>query len=209
MAEVMMADQAGLKKAAEIVRGGGIVVVPTLTIYVLVCDAMNKEALAKLRRIRKSPADKPITVVMDKERIGEFAVLDDRQRRIIDLFSPSPVSMYVQKKEHTPLDEAAAGSDALVVYFQDSPVRDLYEESGIILAITSSNLKGLPDAMNIDEAVEYFGDEVDLYLDGGPAAGSNPSPHIDIRVRPVISRREAFHFPFSRILEIMGRNGLE
>ena len=209
MAEVLKADQAGMKKAAEIVRSGGIVVLPTLTIYVLVCDAMNKDALEKLRRIRKSPADKPITIVMDKSRIDEFAVLDDRQRRIIDLFSPSPVSMYVQKKADTPLDSAAAGSDALVVYFQDSPVKDLYEVSGLILAITSSNLKGLPDAMNIQEAVAYFGDEVDLYLDGGPAGGSNPSPHIDIRVRPVISRRVAVHVPFSKIVEILARQGLE
>lgn len=206
---VMKADREGLEKAAEIVRAGGIVVIPTLTIYVLVCDAMNGPALVKLRRIRHSPEDKPITIVMDKTRIGEFAELDERQRRIIDLFSPSPVSLYVRKKPVTALDPATAGSDAIVVYFQDSPVRELYERSGLILAITSSNLKGLPDAMSVEEAQGYFGEEVDLYLDGGPAAGSFPSPHIDLRTVPVESRREAEHFPFSRIREILAEHGLE
>ena len=99
--------------AGHAIRNGKIVVVPTLTIYVLVCDAFNAQALEKLRAIRNSPADKPITIVMDKSRISEFAEIDERQQRIIDVFLPSPVSLYVQKKKNTPLDAAAANSDAV------------------------------------------------------------------------------------------------
>jgi len=195
--------------AGQAIRDGKIVVVPTLTIYVLVCDAFNVQALEKLRAIRQSPADKPITIVMDKSRIAEFAEIDERQQRIIDIFIPSPVSLYVQKKEKTPLDAATANSDAIVVYFQDSEIRTLYDYSHTILGISSSNLKGLPDATTLEEAIRYFGDNVDIYFDGGPARGDKPSPHIDIRMKPVESKREAHHFPFSEIQDILAQHGLE
>jgi L-threonylcarbamoyladenylate synthase len=194
--------------AGQAIRDGKIVCVPTLTIYVLVCDAFNARALGKLRAMRNSPADKPITIVMDKSRIAEFAEIDERQQRIIDIFSPSPVSFYVQKKPNTPLDAATAGSGAIVVYFQDSEIRTLYDYSRTILGISSSNLKGLPDATTLEEAVNYFGDNADIYFDGGPARGNKPSPHIDIRTEPVEPRREAPHFPFSKIQEILAQHGL-
>jgi L-threonylcarbamoyladenylate synthase len=195
--------------AGQAIRNGKIVVVPTLTIYVLVCDAFNAQALEKLRAIRNSPADKPITIVMGKSRISEFAEIDERQQRIIDIFLPSPVSLYVQKKKNTPLDAAAANSDAIVIYFQDSEIRTLYDHSHTILGISSSNLKGLPDATTLEEAISYFGDNVDFYFDGGPARGNKPSPHIDIRMQPAESRREAPHFPFSKIQEILAQHGLD
>lgn len=194
--------------AGQAIRDGKIVVVPTLTIYVLVCDAFNAKVLEKLRAIRNSPADKSITIVMDKSRVAEFAEIDERQQRIIDIFIPSPVSLYVQKKKNTPLDAATANSDAIVVYFQDSEIRTLYDYSQTILGISSSNLKGLPDATTLEEAISYFGDNVAIYFDGGPARGNKPSPHIDIRVQPVEPRREAPHFPFRKIQEILAQHGL-
>lgn len=207
--QIMKISQDAYEKAAQAIKEGKIVVMPTLTIYVLVCDAFNDAALKRLREIRHSPSDKPITIVMDKTKIPEYAVIDERQKRIIDIFSPSPVSMYVQKKKKTPLDAATASSDAIVVYFQDSPIRDLYECSNMILAISSSNTKALLAATTIEESIAYFGENVDLYIDGGPAKGNNASPHIDIRTEPVESRREATHFPFEKIKEILSEHGLE
>ena len=207
--QIMDASPGAYEKAAQAIRDGKIVVMPTLTIYVLVCDAFNSSALRRLREIRHSPADKPITIVMDKSKIPEYAVIDERQQQIIDIFSPSPVSMYVQKKEKTPLDAATASSDAIVVYFQDSPIRDLYECCGTILAISSSNTKALLAAKTIEESIAYFGEDVDLYIDGGPAKGDNASPHIDIRTKPVESRREATHFPFEKIKAMLTEHGLE
>ncbi len=207
--EVLQPSEETFKLAGQAIRDGKIVVVPTLTIYVLVCDAFNPEALARLRKMRCSPADKPITIVMDKSRVGEYACLDERQQKILDIFSPSPVSMYVQKKENNPLEDALAGSDAIVVYFQESEIKTLYEHSNTILGISSSNLKGLPDATTVEEAINYFGDQVDLYIDGGAPRGNKPSPHIDIRCEPVEPRREAYHFPFSKIQEILAEHGLK
>ncbi|AFA50091.1 L-threonylcarbamoyladenylate synthase [Acetobacterium woodii] len=206
--QILTAGQDAYEKAAQAIRDGKIVVMPTLTIYVLVCDAFNAAALKRLREIRHSPADKPITIVMDKSKIPEYAVLNERQTKIIDIFSPSPVSLYVQKKDKTPLDAATAASDAIVVYFQDSPIRDLYECFGSILAISSSNTKALLAAKTIEESIAYFGETVDLYIDGGPAQGDNASPHIDIRTNPVESRRAANHFPFEKIKAILAENGL-
>ncbi|MDP2842362.1 MAG: L-threonylcarbamoyladenylate synthase [Acetobacterium sp.] len=207
--QIIKASPKAYQKAAQAIRDGKVIVMPTLTIYVLVCDAFNASALKRLREIRHSPADKPITIVMDKSKIPEYAVIDERQQQIIDIFSPSPVSMYVQKKAQTPLDAATASSDAIVVYFQDSPIRDLYECCDRILAISSSNTKALLAAKSIEESIAYFGENVDLYIDGGPAKGDNASPHIDIRTKPVESRREANHFPFEKIRAILTEHGLE
>jgi len=207
--QLLKASQSTYEKAAQAIHEGKIVVMPTLTIYVLVCDAFNDSALKRLREIRHSPPDKPLTIVMDKTKIPEYAVIDERQQRIINIFSPSPVSMYVQKKDKTPLDGATASSNAIVVYFQDSPIRDLYECCNTILAISSSNTKALLAATTIEESITYFGDNVDLYIDGGPAQGNNASPHIDIRTIPVQSRREATHFPFEKIQQVLAEHGLE
>lgn len=100
--QILQASPEAYEKATQAIRDGKIVVMPTLTIYVVVCDAFNASALRRLREIRHSPADKPITIVMDKSKIPEYAVIDGRQQQIIDIFSPSPVSMYVQKKAKTP-----------------------------------------------------------------------------------------------------------
>ena len=195
-------------RAADIIAQGGIVVVPTKSIYVLVCDAFQPAALARLRAVRHSPPDKPLTIVMDKTRVPEFAVLDERQRRIVDLFLPSPVSLWVSKKDHR-LDAAVCTSPVIVVYYQDSEVGQLYQRYGNLLAISSSNHRHHPDAATIQEAVAYFGPSVDLYLDGGPPRGTKPSAHLDIRYCPAILRREAPHFPLQRIRDILTAHGLE
>ncbi|MBC3889212.1 hypothetical protein GH810_12895 [Acetobacterium paludosum] len=207
--QLLKAGQQAYEVAAQAIREGKIVVMPTLTVYVVVCDAFNCNALNRLRAIRHSPSNKPITIVMDKTKIPKYAVIDERQQRIIELFSPSPVSMYVQKKEQTPLDSATADSDAIVVYFQDSPIRDLYECCNMILAISSSNTKALPAAATIEESIKYFGDDVDLYIDNGPSQGNDASPHIDIRTKPVESRRAAAHFSFDKIKAILAEHNLE
>ncbi|MGE5396080.1 MAG: L-threonylcarbamoyladenylate synthase [Chitinophagales bacterium] len=205
---ILRPDAEGFRVAAQAIKDGKIVIVPTYTIYVLVCDAFNAEPLAKLRALRKSPADKPITIVMDKTRVPEFAEVDERQRKIMDIFLPSPVSLYVQKRDSR-LDAALTYSDAIVVWYQDCEVGTLYKEHGDLLGISSSNFKGLPDATTLEEAIAYFGDEVDYYMDGGPARGIKPSAHIDIREKPVKLMREAPHYPLSKIRETLAQYGLE
>lgn len=206
MIQLLSANSDSLKIAGDAIRDGKLVVLPTYTIYVLACSAFAPEPLAKIRAIRHSPADKPLTVVIPKDKIQQYARLDAREKKIIDVLLPAPACLYVTKKDHR-LDLAVTYSDFLCVFWQDNEVAQLYQNSQTVLAITSANTKGLIPAKSISEAIDYFGDVVDLYLDGGPIRGSSASAHLDIRKDPVELKRAASHFPIEKIREILSGIG--
>lgn len=197
-----------LKIAAQLIHQGRLVVVPTSTIYVIACDAFNKQSLNAIRRICKSPYDKPLTTALTKEKIPQYAVLTPREKKIVDLLLPSPASLYLNKKDDS-LDHAVTFSDAICAFCQESEITTLCELADTVIGITSANPNGMRDADTIFKAIEYFGNEVSLYLDGGSSRGNYPSAHIDIRTEPIQLVREAPHYPFKQVQQILHRNKLQ
>lgn len=208
MYQVLKPTEESFEIAGKALRDGRLVVAPTYTVYAIVCDAFNEQALGALRRAQGSPADKPITVVMDGETIARYASITEREQRIIDVLLPAPVCVFVNKRESR-LDLATTYSDAVSVFWQDSEIEKLYNHSGTVLALTSANRNGLPVATIVQEAIDYFGDAVDVYIDGGGSRGNYPNAQIDIRTRPVKFVREAPHFSADKIKSILAEHGLE
>jgi L-threonylcarbamoyladenylate synthase len=208
MIPILPVNKETFKIAGQAIRDGKIICLPTATIYILACSVFCKDAIAKIRAMRNSPEDKPLTVVMSKSQIKKYALLTSREQKIIEVLLPSPVCVYVNKKNNK-LDLAVTYSDFLCVYWQESEVADLFYKAKTILAITSANMMGLAPAQTVKEAVNYFGDKVDLYIDGGKPRGKSASAHIDIRKEPVELRRAAAHFPFEKVQSILKEHGLK
>ncbi|MEO0869015.1 MAG: Sua5/YciO/YrdC/YwlC family protein [Cyanobacteria bacterium J06642_11] len=197
-----------LAQAAEIVQRGGLVIVPTHSIYVLACSAFSVEATARLRRAKQSPGEKPLTIVVDKTAISTYAHVDQRQSQIIDCIVPQlPVSMWLQKKTRQ-LDAAIAHSDAVVMYFQETEIGQLYRQCGCPLAISSANMAGGVPAGTVHDAKNLFGNYVDYYVGGGDNRGGEPTAHIDIRETPVRLKRAAAASPFKDVQTVLSAHHL-
>ena len=144
-------------------------------IYGILADANNQDACGRLYEAKGRDADKASIVL-----IADPAQIWDRESR--DVFislkaqvGPEPTSIIVPAGSSTPewLPRAADGTIAFRLPSDEELVRVL-RQSGPVLA-PSANTQGELPALNIKEATHYFGDKVDLYIDGGFAAHRPPS----------------------------------
>lgn len=204
---LLTADTA-LDRAAEIVRKGGLVIVPTHSIYVLACDAFSASATDRLRRAKHSPVDKPLTLVLDQDEISTYAEVNERQAKIIDCIVPRmPVSMWMKKKNNL-LNATLCDSEAVVMYFQETEIGHLYRKCQRPLAISSANIAGGKPAETVAKAQHLFGNQIDDYVGGGDGRGGEPTAHIDIRTHTVTSKRDAAATPFSTVKTLLEVHGL-
>lgn len=209
MYKVLKPCEESYKIAGEAIRQGKVIVVPTDAVYAVVCDAFNKEAVDRLREIRQSPSDKPLSLIIDKDEIEKFCVIkDESYKKIIDLLLPGKVSFLMKKKGEV-FGHAAPNCDAICVFWQNNESKGVYEKSGTVLAISSANKAGFPEATTLEQAVGYFGNEVELYIDSGEERGSKGTTQLDIRENGIKVMRESPMCPLERINEVFKENGVE
>lgn len=141
-------------------RDDGVLLVPTETVYGLVCDASHEAARAKIYEMKRRPASKLLTLFFASREAAEtaFPGLPETARRFAAAFCPGPVTLIV------PDGEAFTG-----FRIPDHPaLLRLLESYGRPLASTSANLSGQPPAHTPDEALTSLAIPPDGVLDGGP-----------------------------------------
>ena len=147
---------------------GAVGVMPTDTIYGIVCSALNEQSVERLYRIRERNEHKPcITLIPDASILALFGVtLDAPLKEALARVWPGAVSVIVDCP-----DEQFAylhrGTKSLAFRVPaDKKLREFLRESGPVLA-PSANPEGKSPARTIKEAKKYFGDKMDFYVDGG------------------------------------------
>lgn len=155
-------------------KGNGVVVMPTDTIYGIVARAENEQAVRHVYFIRKRSPDKPcVMLVGDINQVEKFSViLSEKQKEKISGISEGmkPMSFVVDCPDDK-FEYLHRGAKTLAFRLPaPAGLRELLRETGPLIA-PSANTEGLPPAENIIEAKKYFGDEVDLYVDGGEIKG--------------------------------------
>jgi len=178
--EIVEASEENIRRAAVIVRLGGVVVYPTDTVYGLGCDPANVDATRRICEI-KGRADKPLPLacsdVEAAKRIVEFNPIAER---LAERFWPGPLTMVLSAKVDYPI-WVTHGARTLGVRVPGHPVaRRLAKLSGGIIVTTSANKSGEPPPKTALEAAEQIGEEVDLILDAGPAPLKQPSTVLDL-----------------------------
>ncbi len=146
-----------IKKAAQILREGGIVAHPTDTCYGLAVDVQNEKALKKVYNSKKMALDKPISVLVrsieEAREYGEFSELAERLARE---FWPGALTLVVPRR---------GGKDFVGLRVIDEPITNaLLEEFGGPVTTTSANLSGEATPFNAFDITA----QVDFVLDGGP-----------------------------------------
>ena len=161
-----------LTEAVAALRRGGLVLVPTETVYGLAADDHNPAALERLYAAKGRPQDKPIALlaadVSELERHG--AKLTPTARRLAEKFWPGPLTLVL---------DSPAGWIGFRI--PDHPVMlALLRAWGGVLAVTSANRSGEPPATTATAALAALEPFIALALDAGPANGGVPSTVVKV-----------------------------
>jgi len=171
----------GVSEAANALRRGELVVLPTDTVYGLAADAFTPGAVTALLAAKGRGRDMPVPVLVASPRVVEGLALgvDDRVRSVLDAFWPGGLTVVLRHQPTLAWDLGdAAGTVALRM--PAHPVAlDVLRQAGP-LAVSSANRSGQPPAATADQAVDQLGDAVAVVLDGGTAGAAVASTIVDL-----------------------------
>src|ERR1035437_6717946 len=180
----------GVAAAAEAVRRGEVVVLPTDTVYGMGVDAFASEAVAAVLTAKGRGRDMPVPVLVPNQQTvdGLAADVPAYARDLIGAFWPGPLTLVLHAQSSLMWDLGETnGTVALRMPRNDAALRLLSEVGP--MAVTSANISGQPPATTILEAATQLGSAVSVYLDAGPSAGGLASTILDCtHETPVILR---------------------
>lgn len=182
--ERLAADDAGIARAAELIRGGRLVAVPTETVYGLAGRADSQEAVAAIFRAKGRPDFNPLIVhVASLAMAKELAVMDNRAQQLVARYWPGPLTMVVPLRPDAPIARAVtANLPTVALRMPDHPaIRRLLDEVGMPLAAPSANRSGAVSPTSADHVAASLGQRVDAIIDGGPCARGLESTIIALR----------------------------
>ncbi|WP_427897090.1 L-threonylcarbamoyladenylate synthase [Gardnerella piotii] len=184
MSKICTINEESLQLAAQIINAGGVIVVPTDTVYGVACDPFNEAAVAKIYQLKRRPRTKALQILMssvsDLEKLGLY--LPSPLDVLAEKFLPggySPIARAKKDSVATRLatlckaDESSEQSKTQREATQGVRVPDCPDLMKILrvtgpLAASSANRSGNESADSVEEAFEAFGDEIPLYLNAGP-----------------------------------------
>jgi L-threonylcarbamoyladenylate synthase len=175
-----------IRKAAIIIRNGGLVAFPTETVYGLGADALNAEAVLALFRAKKRPLDNPPIVHVGKlEDAYSLAVAVPAKAEILmKTFWPGPLTLVFRRSSIVP-DVTVAGLDTIAVRMPKHNVAlALIRESSCPIAAPSANLAGRPSPTSAEHVLEDLDGRIDAVLDAGPTRIGVESTVLDMTVDP-------------------------
>lgn len=172
-----------MKSFKEVIKEGGIAVMRTDTLYGLVADAYNEKSVKRIYDIKNRNPLKPVIVlVSDYEQLASFGVsVTENLRAKLGTYWPGKVSIILEPKD-TKIDThyIHKGTEGIAFRIPDNKeLQKILSDVGPLVA-PSANPEGMPPAKNIQEAIDYFGDTVDYYVDGGEVIDISASKIIKI-----------------------------
>jgi L-threonylcarbamoyladenylate synthase len=176
------ADRAVLLQAVVAIRSGGVVAIPTDTLYGLAADPFNSDAVRRIFHIKGRAAEQALPLIAADvaqiaSSLGELTTLGFRLAR---RFWPGPLTLLVPAP-HTLAGEITGGTGRVGVRVPDhATARALCALCDRPLTATSANISGQAATSDPDEVAEALGQRVDLLLDAGRTRGGAPSTIVDV-----------------------------
>jgi tRNA threonylcarbamoyl adenosine modification protein (Sua5/YciO/YrdC/YwlC family) len=180
-----------IKQAAQIIEGGGVVALPTDSSYALACQLDNKDAVDRVRRIRGLDERQLLSLlVRDLSELANFALVDNRQYRLIKSVTPGPYVFVLQATKEVPRRLSHPSRKTIGLRVPDHAITlAILEELGEPLLGSTLILPGETQPLNVPEEIrEKLEKQLDLVIDGG-ACPCEPSTVIDLTgEEPVLVR---------------------
>jgi L-threonylcarbamoyladenylate synthase len=183
--------QTAIDKAAEILRAGGLVALPTETVYGLGANALDDEAVRRIFAAKRRPAWDPVIV-----HIADFAMLDglvtevpDAAGKLMKAFWPGPLTLLLPRSRAVP-DAVTAGRPLVGVRMPAHPVAlELIRRAGVPVAAPSANTFGHISPTTADHVLEDLDGRIDAVLDAGPTRQGVESTVLDPCQSPMVIYR--------------------
>jgi len=173
LTEILASDDAGLARAAAILRNGGLVAFPTETVYGLGADATNGAAVAHVFEAKRRPAFNPLIVhVRDLSHARRLVRFDPVSERLAESFWPGALTLVLPQLEGAGIEPlATAGLDSIAVRVPDHPVaRRLLDKTDRPIAAPSANPSGKVSPTTARHVAAGLSGRIDAILDGGNCA---------------------------------------
>ncbi len=184
-------DLRAVPEAVAVIEAGGLVILPTDTVYGVAADMWRPYAVEAIYRAKQRPPERAIPILLagveDIESVAER--VPDAAYQLAEAFWPGPLTIVVPKRPEVP--EIVSALPTIGVRIPDHPTtREVIRACGGALAVSSANLSDEPPALTAREAAASLGDGVALVLDGGTCPGGTPSTVVDVtREGLVVVRR--------------------
>lgn len=173
-----------LQQAAVILREGGLVIIPTETVYGIACNRADRRAIDKLAEIKKRPKEKVFSLhIAQKEKVEDFASgIPVAAYKLIDKFWPGPLTLVLRSKD---------GQGSVGIRMPDDKVAlRIIDLSAADIVCPSANISGNPPPTDFQDAIKDFKGLVDLAIDTGPTRFRIESSVVDFTVEPFKVLRE-------------------
>lgn len=173
-------------EAASIIRRGGLVAVPTETVYGLAGNGLDEKAVAEIYEVKGRPAVKPLSLMVPDETAMELYCEDvpHQAHTLAKRFWPGPLTIVLKAKKAVPLI-VLAGGKTVGLRCPDHPMTlALLWECGLPLAAPSANPSGEASPKTAEQVLAYFDGKIDAVIDGGPCGIGKESTLIDMSVLP-------------------------
>jgi L-threonylcarbamoyladenylate synthase len=171
-----------IDEAVRVLRAGGVVALPTETVYGLAADAANLAAVRRVFTIKGRPPDHPLIVhVPNAQALARYAAGDPPAlRRLAERFWPGPLTAIVRKTDSVS-DIVTGGQSTVALRIVDHALTQaILERFGGAVAAPSANRFGRISPTTAQHVRDDLGSEVDLIVDGGPARIGVESTIIDL-----------------------------
>lgn len=178
---LMTADEAGIHAAARVLSAGGLVALPTETVYGLACDATDARTVAKLYAAKGRPSFNPLIAhVPDVEAARRVGHLSPEAELLAAQFWPGPLTLVVPAIESATCDLARAGLSSVAIRVPAHPVaRAVLRAVGRPIAAPSANRSGHVSPTSAAHVMADLDGAIDLVLDAGPAVVGIESTILD------------------------------
>ena len=175
-----------IEKAAEIIRRGGLLGIPTETVYGLGANALNADACRRIYEAKGRPQDNPLIIhVPDASWLSRYCEkVPESAYRLAEAFWPGPLTMILPKKEIVPY-RTTGGLETVGVRCPNHPVtRAVIAAADVPIAAPSGNTSGRPSPTSAADMLEDMDGKIDGIFDGGSCGVGVESTIIDLTCQP-------------------------
>jgi L-threonylcarbamoyladenylate synthase len=178
--------------AKKVLRSDGLLIYPTDTLYGIGGNALKKEVVDRIRRIKGREGEKPMSVAVGGlSMLLSFFYLNEEELGYITRYLPGPYTFLLRAKKPMPVSNGLVGVRVPAHFF----VMKMINEVGFPIVSTSANFSGEPAPSSVEEIKKEFLEKADLVVDGGPTKYKEGSTVVDL-VNKKILRKGAGEFEF-------------
>ncbi|PHV70215.1 threonylcarbamoyl-AMP synthase [Sporanaerobium hydrogeniformans] len=186
MNTLIFSSSEDLSQAAHILRAGGLVAVPTETVYGLAANAFDSQAVTHIFKAKGRPNDNPLIIHIASLHMLEDLVteISPVAKQLIDAFWPGPLTLIFKASPKVP-KAVTCGLDTVAIRFPSHPViKELIKASGLPLAAPSANTSGKPSPTNARRVIEDLEGKIEAIIDGGECEVGLESTVVDTTCLP-------------------------